>query len=280
VTDNWFNWWAGLFYGIPPATFAYGHTINHHRYNNGPKDVISTSDKPRDNLFFFFSYIPRQALYAVNISTMLQFLNERNWKIVWRMVVASAYYLGWCLLWARYSWLFFAGYVAYPLVENVVLLACVNWCWHAFINPDDPEDGYVNSITILDGPVNVLNEDFHLVHHQYPGGHWEDYIGYRSKHWDQYIERRATVFRGPHCFEVFFLVILRQYDTLADMFVDLKGEKTGKMMEKGEIVQLLKIRLRSCWWGPRAPKNLQLKGSEEGNFTDGMQGEFADTRFD
>jgi hypothetical protein len=28
---------------------------------------------------------------------------------------------------------------------------------------------YVLSITILGGPFNVLHEDYHVVHHQYPG---------------------------------------------------------------------------------------------------------------
>merc|ERR1711988_1883637 len=67
---------------------------------------------------------------------------------------------------------FATAYLLYPFLENVVLLACVNWSWHAFNNPNDPEDEYVGSVTILDGPINVLNEDFHVVHHQYPGEHW------------------------------------------------------------------------------------------------------------
>ena len=42
---NVFNWWVGLFYGVLPSSFAYGHSINHHKYNNGPLDVVSTSDR-------------------------------------------------------------------------------------------------------------------------------------------------------------------------------------------------------------------------------------------
>ena len=42
---NSFNWWIGLFYGVLPSSFACGHSINHHKYNNGPLDVVSTSDK-------------------------------------------------------------------------------------------------------------------------------------------------------------------------------------------------------------------------------------------
>ena len=46
-----FNWWVGMFYGVLPATFAYGHSINHHKYNNAKEDVITTSDKPCNNFF-------------------------------------------------------------------------------------------------------------------------------------------------------------------------------------------------------------------------------------
>merc|ERR1719421_702544 len=64
VLRNFFNWWIGLFYGVLPSSFAYGHSINHHRYNNGPNDIITTSDKPRDNYLCFIAYLPRWLLYA------------------------------------------------------------------------------------------------------------------------------------------------------------------------------------------------------------------------
>ena len=31
VFKNVFNWWIGLFYGVMPASFAFGHSINHHK---------------------------------------------------------------------------------------------------------------------------------------------------------------------------------------------------------------------------------------------------------
>jgi len=65
-----FNWWIGLFYGILPATFAIGHTINHHKYNNNEEDVLSTFDRPRDSFGNWVRYLPRFALYAMNVSTV------------------------------------------------------------------------------------------------------------------------------------------------------------------------------------------------------------------
>ena len=78
----------------------------------------------------------------------------------------------------------------------------------------------------MDGPINVLNEDFHVVHHQSPGEHWTRHEMRASKHWDQYIEHRATCFRGTHAFEIFGMVVARDYDMLAKKFVD--KTKTGE----------------------------------------------------
>ena len=34
LCNNTFNWWIGLFYGLMPGTYAYGHSIGHHGFNN------------------------------------------------------------------------------------------------------------------------------------------------------------------------------------------------------------------------------------------------------
>merc|ERR1712070_566578 len=100
VMRNVFNWWIGLFYGVMPASFAFGHSINHHRYNNGPLDVISTSDKPRDSIVNYVCYIPRFMLYALNVSTIIQFCKEKNYQVAWKMFVGSFYYRVWFASWA------------------------------------------------------------------------------------------------------------------------------------------------------------------------------------
>jgi len=110
-----FNWWVGLFYGVIPASFAFGHSINHHRYNNGPCDVISTADKPRDSFANWVAYLPRFFAYALNFSTILQFARERNWKVVSNVSLGLFYFFFWLALW---SWclgpIFMVTYVAYP----------------------------------------------------------------------------------------------------------------------------------------------------------------------
>ena len=249
---NIFNWWIGMFYGVLPATFKYGHSINHHIHNNNEHDVITTSDKPRDNFFNWVAYLPRYVLYAVNISTVRQFAHEGNWKVVYKVVFGSVYFFVWLGLVAYVVGPVFAlAYVAFPFFEASLLLAAINWSWHAFVDPNDPSNEYIQSITILDGTINVLNEDAHVVHHQVPGAHWTTHPMHQQKVWDKYIENRASVFRKTHAFEVFGMSVARDYDALAMKFVDLKGERDGCPMSHAEKVDLIKDRLRGCWWGPR-----------------------------
>eukprot|EP00756_Hemistasia_phaeocysticola_P014463 Hpha_TRINITY_DN15338_c0_g8::TRINITY_DN15338_c0_g8_i1::g.89038::m.89038 len=257
-----FNWWIGLFYGVMPSTFVYGHSINHHKYNNGPHDVISTSDKPRDNFRNFMCYLPRFILYAVNISTIAQFFREGNYKVCIRMLLGNAWWAAWFLTFASFSPQFAFWYIVFPIGENALLLSCINWTWHAFLNPDDPEDEFVGSITILGGPIDVLAEDFHVVHHQYPGAHWSTHEQRYQHHLasGEYSKGPATVFKDTHAFEVFALVVLREYDELARKFVDMKGGMTHD--EKKAILQQ---RLRACWWGPRRNLSVKLEGKELGN---------------
>ena len=61
------------------------------------------------------------------------------------MVWGSVYFWMWFGFWANLDSTFATAYLLYPFLENVVLLACVNWSWHAFNNPNDPEDEYVRT---------------------------------------------------------------------------------------------------------------------------------------
>jgi len=265
-----FNWWVGLYFGVLPSTFAIGHSINHHKYNNGPADVITTSDRPRDDWRCFIAYIPRFGLYASNVSTTWQFCQEGMYKTAFNTILGSLYYLVFVGLVARAvsPWFSFA-YIVYPFLEQTVLLSGVNWVWHAFLDPDDVENEYVASITILGGTINVLNEDSHVVHHQYPGMHWTTHPRLLTKHHSQYEKARGSVFYGTHTFEMLALILMADYDKMADRFVGRMPENAEAelfhdgfhdkdkfarpqcLIPHAEAAELIKTRLRFCWWGPR-----------------------------
>eukprot|EP01063_Lacrimia_lanifica_P011205 TRINITY_DN1800_c0_g1_i2.p2 TRINITY_DN1800_c0_g1~~TRINITY_DN1800_c0_g1_i2.p2 ORF type:complete len:459 (+),score=196.17 TRINITY_DN1800_c0_g1_i2:87-1463(+) len=259
LLKNVFNWWIGLFYGVLPSSFAFGHAINHHKYNNGPQDVLSTSDKPRDSFTNFLCYLPRQFLYAINVTTVYQFIVDKEYNTAFMMNFGTAWYFGFVYLLHTFHTEFALWYALLPLGENVLLLACINWVWHGFLNHKDPEDDYVGSVTILEGPINVQEEDYHVIHHRYPGAHWETHAPLFKKDYAEgkYHVGPATMFRKTHVFEMFFLMILGEYDQMADRMFDPRGIWTH-----ADKINALKTRLRTCWWGPRRNLSIKLSGKE------------------
>jgi hypothetical protein len=95
-------------------------------------------------------------------------------------------------------------------VESATLLSAINWAWHCFVDRDST-NVYASSVTIYEGEerTNILNEDFHVVHHQYPGAHWSDHPALYKKHYSEYVANRATCFKKTHAVEIFFMAILK-----------------------------------------------------------------------
>jgi len=276
-----FNYWIGLFFGVTPASFDVGHSIIHHKYSNAPEDSITCSDRPRDNWCSYVSYAPRFILYALNISTMWHFAERRNWKHFFNTVFGTAWYAAFFALVARvFGGSFCFWYVGYPLMEQVFLLMMANWSWHAFIDPVDPNNENVLSTTILNGQINVLNEDAHVTHHRYPGTHWSNTPRLLEKHRSEYDAGGAagpenangygSVFYNSHVFEVGGLCVAGDYATLAKRFcgavpdgydevLGVSAKLRGTMqpvppcpLPQSQVEELLKSRLRYCWHGPRA----------------------------
>jgi len=257
-----FNFWIGLFYGLAPSTYTYGHSRNHHAYNNEQGDVVSTGDRARDNFLNYLAYIPRWFAYHVNITTYMQFSAEANDEYAGKMVFGSAYYLTFVGMCGYVSPVYALAYLLYPLLESGVFLSAINWAWHAFNDPVDVSNEYISSITILGGPFNVLHEDYHVVHHQYPGTHWTKHPALFDKHKDDYIKHQATIFENCHAMEIFILSVTRQYKWLATKFVDLSGKLT-----LDDKATLLKQRLQAVTWqidDSGAPQTVLLPPSANG----------------
>ena len=162
-----YNYFIGFFHGVIPGPFTESHIYNHHKYDNDPNDVYSTGAYPRDSFKQFLRYVYIWFLYALNISSIHKFAQEGRMDRAWRCVGGILYYIAGLAVCAKYvSPLFALMYVFYPLVEANILLSAVNYTWHAFIDPNDHDNDYVNSTTILDAMNFTLDEEYHVVHHQ------------------------------------------------------------------------------------------------------------------
>eukprot|EP00937_MAST-01D_sp_MAST-1D-sp2_P002262 g2262.t1 len=245
--NRFFNYWVGLFHGVLPGTFTESHTKNHHRYDNTARDDISCGDRPRDEWHSFVRYVPRWFAYATNVATLRRFALVRDEKgelkldAAARVALGTAYYVAFLGFFFRLAPLFTAATLLYPLIEANLLLAIVNFTWHAFNDPDDPENEFVISTTIIDGLNFTLREEYHVVHHMYAGVHWSKHQELFEKHKAEYKAARGTLFYGLNLFELFGMCVAKDYDQLAEKY---HGQCVGIEMGKSEVATMLKRRLQ------------------------------------
>lgn len=243
-----YNYFIGFFHGVIPGPFTESHIYNHHKYDNDSDDVYSTGAYPRDSFRQYLRYVYIWFLYALNVSSIRKFHSEGKMDRAIRCVVGCLYYAAGLAMCAYcVSPLFALMYVFYPLVEANILLSAVNYTWHAFIDPDDHDNDYVNSTTILDALNFTLDEEYHVVHHQYSGVHWSKNKELYERHIEDYKKCTATVFKGTNIFVIWGMVVNKDYDGLCDHFVQYE-EDESKRLSRDELKDLLKARLRCTTW--------------------------------
>ena len=241
-----YNHWVGLFHGVLPGTFTHSHTANHHRYDNSERDDICCGDRPRNEWANYVRYIPRWMAYATNIATLRRFAlvpdekGQLQQRKAWEVLAGTIGYIAFIAFFWRLHPAFTAATLVYPLVEANLLLSIVNFTWHAFIDPADPDNDYVISTTIIEGQNFTLREEYHVVHHQYAGIHWTKHKPLFEKHKEEYRKSRGTLFYGCNLFELFGMCVAKDYDKLAELY---HGEAVGLDLPKAEIAKMLEERL-------------------------------------
>ena len=248
---HWFNGWVGFFHGVLPACFPISHNYNHHKYDNNQYDVYCTAYRPRDSIKSWTTYLAEWFLYATNVSSIGAFIEEGAYGHAFWSVAWSAWY--WFLVamcWRTHA-LFTFCTIVYALVEGNIMLCAVNWVWHAFIEPDEPQNDYINSITIVEGLNFTMGEEFHAVHHQYAGMHWSKNEELYRKHHEGYERTVPSVFYKCNLFQVWLNIVLKRYDQLAQSFY--KPLAQGK--SEKELAAILKRRLQS-----HGPKLAEMQG--------------------
>jgi len=106
-----------------------------------------------------------------------------------------------------------------------------NWAQHAFVDQDEPDNDYKNSITCIN---SSYNRQCHIGHHANPNMHWTDMPTDFLKNKQKDINNQAIVFEGLDYNQIWFFLVTKQYAS----FVDI-----GNQFETQEdVVALLKSR--------------------------------------
>lgn len=84
----------------------------------------------------------------------------------------AAYYGAAAATWVLGGWRCFVLLWAWPFVANVGYVSVINWCWHAFADPQDPDNYLGSTITVTGWPGDIFAEGYHVPHHLRSADHY------------------------------------------------------------------------------------------------------------
>jgi fatty acid desaturase len=241
VFGRYFEFFLGYFYGNAPELGRTAHVCLHHRENSGPDDTRHNMGYDRTSRIDFLWYLSDNIWTVLGLAPYSYFKargDEKNRKrMLWGMARYYAYFAAVFL----YDWRIGILYVLVPLLCMNFINAITAWVQHAFCDPDNPEDYFANTVTVVD-EVNFLNEGYHLCHHHRAGLHWSELPAHFERIRDRMKDAGALVFRDLDFFGLFLeLTLFQRMDVLAEKLVPwepMNHEQKLALLEKRTTIRI------------------------------------------
>jgi fatty acid desaturase len=232
-------WFLAPFFGQSPETYRAHHVGMHHTENNLEEDESSTMPYQRDSVRGFLHYYLRFLFTGIYTLAAYLFRKKRN-KLMVGVIRGEFMFLAFCLAMCFVNLPATLIVFIIPFLIFRLVAMAGNWVQHTFICPEEPGNHFKNSITCINVKFNqrCWNDGYHISHHIDPTMHWTEHPFYFREHLDDFAKNEAVVFAGLNYMDVFFKLMKKRYDLLAEHFVDIDG----RYANDEEVIAFLKRR--------------------------------------
>ncbi len=234
-------WVLGPFFGETPESYFTHHMGMHHPENNLKTDLSTTLGYRRDRFSHWLHYLITFQITGL-ITLFMYHWRKGNKKMFQRLLVGEgSWYLAVIAL-CFFNWQATLAVLVVPMLLVRTLMMAGNWAQHAFVDTADPGNAYKNSITCINSRYNrrCFNDGYHILHHIKARTHFTEYPAEFEQNRAEYGRQDAVVFEGVDFFEVWLLLMVGAWGTLAKRFVRLPGapQRTDE-----EVIAFLKSRM-------------------------------------
>lgn len=240
--NRYIHWFLGIFFGQTPETYFHHHIAMHHAENNLMEDISSTMKYRRDSIRAFAKYLLSFYFFGV-IHLSFYFSKKRRKLFARKVLLGEVSYILLMTLLAVYNMKATLLVFIIPLVFTRFAMMAGNWAQHAFIDAEQPDNLYTSSITCINTVYNkqCFNDGYHIGHHLRPALHWTDMPNNFLQNIDKYRQNEVVVFKGLDYFQIWFLLMTKNYNYLSKQFVPLNEKYT----DREAIKKFLKTRTRT-----------------------------------
>ena len=238
---TYITWIVCPLFGHAPESYFRHHLGMHHVENNMDDDTSSTMTYQRDSARNFLLYF-LTFLFSGARDTFFYLFYRKRKKLYARLTFGEYAFLAICIALCFLN--LKAALMVYiiPFVFARFVMMLGNWTQHAFVDANEPENLYKNSVNCINTKYNHVcwNDGYHIIHHLRPGLHYTEMPGEFLKRKDEFAANKAIVFDGIHYLHIFTYLLTKRYDKLADNLVNINNSYGSKE----EAIALLRERTR------------------------------------
>jgi len=239
LLNNYVIWFVGPFFGHTPETYFVHHVGMHHEENNMEDDASSTLPYQRDSVIDFIKYYLNFIFLGFR-DTFMYLFNRKKKKYYMRLTYGEGAYFIFCCAMCFVNLKAALLVLIIPVLLSRLVMMLGNWTQHAFVDPEDPANMYRNCYTCINTSYNkkCWNDGYHLMHHLKPGAHYTDMPALFEKEKKNLALQKSLVFEGIHYLHLFYFLMTRRYDKIANNVVNIDGS----FGSNEEVISMLKQR--------------------------------------